>query len=445
MSTPCPNRAVRGRVTTIPPISASRTVLSKLVERLRQLRRDERGNIMLIVAAVFPLLIGAAGLAVDGTQWMMQKRHIQAAADQAAIAGVYGLIQNQDMQNAVSDSLAKGGAVPANASIQAEQSPSPYEKDPFAVAVHVSAPASLFFTSMFLKTPPIITANSTASAVKNGDFCAFALGEVEDESGVVIRPNSDVEMECGVATNASAAKALQADGSSKLEAPRVFAKGGIDGRAAIKESNVRAHTLAQEDPLQGTDPPLVPNTGCPNVTINPDSGGETTFEPGCYGAMYLNGKVRLQDGEYILNRGDFVVGPQGHVSCDACTIFLTSETAATDATSIGKVNISSTATVKMNATRQGPNSGILFYQDRHAARDLPGQENRIGGSSFSKLSGILYFPSETIYLDGNMGADLQCSRLLARRLVFSGRVYISKNCDGGDKMIFEGTEVRLLS
>jgi hypothetical protein len=412
---------------------------------MHKLRRDEHGNVALIVAAVFPLLIGAAGLAVDGTQWMMQKREIQAAADKAAIAGVYGLIQNQDMQDAVSDSLAHGGAVPANASIQAQQSPEPYEKDPFAVAVHVTVPAHLFFTSMFMSRAPIITADSTASTVKNGEFCAFALGAMDD-SGVVIRPNSAVQMDCGIATNSSSAKAaLQADGSSSLEAPRVAAYGGIDGKDAIHHSNVRAHALQQEDPYEDTAPPLVPNTGCPNVTINPDSGGETALDPGCYANMMLNGNVRLQDGEYILNRGNFVVGPQGHVSCEACTIFLTSETAATDGSSIGKVVISSDATVKMNATREGPNAGLLFYQDRRASRDLPGDENRIGGSSFSKLNGVLYFPSETLYLDGNMNADLQCTRLLAKRLVFAGRVYISNKCDGGGKMIFEGTEVRLLS
>ena len=57
--------------------------------------------------------------------------------------------------------------------------------------------------------------------------------------------------------------------------------------------------------------------------------------------------------------------------------------------------MSSTATVKMGATREGPDAGILFYQDRHAARDLPGDENRIGGNSFSKLEGLLYFPTQT--------------------------------------------------
>src|SRR5205823_15106047 len=166
-------------------------------------------------------------------------------------------------------------------------------------------------------------------------------GEMDD-SGVVIRPNSDVQMDCGIATNSTSAKAaLQADGSSNLQAPRVVAYGGIDGKDAIHHSNVRAHGLQQEDPFEDTAPPLVPNTGCPNVKSNPDSGGETVLDPGCYANMTLNGNVRLQDGEYILNRGNFVVGPQGHVSCDACTIFLTSEAAATDGGSIGKVVISS--------------------------------------------------------------------------------------------------------
>jgi hypothetical protein len=98
----------------------------------------------------------------------------------------------------------------------------------------------------------------------------------------------------------------------------------------------------------------------------------------------------------------------------------------------------------MNATREGPNAGILFYQDRHAASDLPGDENRLGGSSFSKLNGLIYFPSETVYVDGNMSPNLQCTRFIARRLVFAGHVYIGEKCDGLDKVTFAVTEVRLI-
>ena len=409
-----------------------------------RLRRNERGNVALIVAAVFPLLLGAAGLAVDGTQWILQKRQIQAAADSAAMAGVYSLIANSDMQNAVIRSIGQTGTVPDNASIQALQGPAGHEADPFAVQVHIAVPARMYFASMFMKAPLVINAESTASVVENGQFCAFTLGSASEEPGVVLRPNSDVEADCGVTINSPSNQAVVSEGGSTLKALALRAFGNFADITAVRKSGMRAHALKQDDPLEGTDPPPVPNTGCPNTTVNPGE-DEVALEPGCYGFMQLNGNVRLQDGEYILNRGDFIVGPKAHVACSACTIFLTSETAATDPRTIGKVKMSSDATVKMSASRQGPNAGILFYQDRNAARDLPGDENRLGGNSFSKLDGLIYFPSETVYVDGNNAPDVTCTRFIAKRLVFAGRVYIGQSCDGLDKVTFAATEVRLIA
>ena len=419
-------------------------MLKAFGRHFRALFSDQRGNIAMIVAAAFPLIIGGAGLAVDGTEWVLQKRSVQGAADGAAVAGVYSLIAGGDLANAVNTSLVHSGSIPDDASIQAVQNPPDHETDPFSVKVTLAVPAHMTFASMFMKHPWAITAQATASVVKNGRYCAFALGDMGDDAGVVLRPNTDVQVDCGVTTNSSSKRAIAAEGSSTIQAQALRSFGSIGDWGAVRKSGTREHSLMQDDPLEGTDPPLVPNTGCPNITVNPDS-SELKLEPGCYATMNLNGPVRLQDGEYILNRGNFIVGPHGHVECDACTIFLTSETAATDPGSIGKVKISSDGTVKMNATREGPNAGILFYQDRHAASDLPGDENRIGGSSFSKLTGLVYFPSETVYIDGNMTPDVQCSRFIARRLVFAGHVYIGENCDGLDKVTFAVTEVRLVS
>ena len=423
------------------------TVLIKLTGRiLRQLRRilpDQRGNVAMVVAAVFPLLLAAAGLAVDGVEWVMQKRQIQAAADGAAMAGVYGLIASEDLDNTVNRSINQTVTVPGTASIQAIQRPPGRDSDPFAVNVKIAAPAYMTFSRMFMKHPTVISAEATATVVKNGHYCAFALGAMDDEPGLVLRPDSDVQADCGVTTNATSKRSLEAQGASTIEAKALRSYSSLgDFKAAIK-SGIREHALLQDDPLGDTDPPLVPNTGCANVTINPDA-QETALDPGCYGNMNLNGPVRLQNGEYILNRGTFIVGEHGHVECDACTIFLTSDSAATEPGSIGKVKIASDATVKMSATREGPDAGILFYQDRHAATDLPGDENRLGGGNFSKLNGLIYFPSQTVYVDGNMRPDVQCTRFIARRLVFAGHVYIAENCDGLDKVTFAATEVRLI-
>src|SRR6478735_4165894 len=149
---------------------------------LKRLLPDQRGNIALIVAAVFPLIIGAAGLAVDGTEWVVQKRAVQAAADSAAMAGVYGLIAGQEMEESVNRSVMKSGAIPDNASIQALQGPPGREDDPFAVKVHIDTAAHMTFSSMFLSKRPVISAEATATVVKNGQFCAFALDTVSDEA-----------------------------------------------------------------------------------------------------------------------------------------------------------------------------------------------------------------------------------------------------------------------
>ncbi len=97
------------------------------------------------------------------------------------------------------------------------------------------------------------------------------------------------------------------------------------------------------------------------------NGGRVVLEPGCYGNLLIDGPVFLNAGEYILNRGNLVVGGSAELTCTSCTIFLTSEQAGTDPWSIGKVQIDPKAKVKMAAPTQGPNAGLLIFQDRRAA------------------------------------------------------------------------------
>jgi hypothetical protein len=415
--------------------------LAKAKAWIARLLRDERGNVLAMTAVALPLIIASAGLAVDTAQWVFAKRNLQAAADSAAIAGVYGLIQNGDMETAVDRSLAARRDLDPKRSASAEQSPQGHKDDPFAVRVRLAAPAGLNFSSFFLSKPPTIAAEAIATVVENGEYCAFAIGG-DSETGLRIEPASSVEMECGIATNSSSSEAIKVDGSATLLAERTSAFGGI--AAERLKSRVRSYGLRQKDPLADTEPPLVPDTGCPNMTVNAGPGGRVTIEPGCYGNMVLDGPVQLLDGEYILNRGSLLVGPTAEVRCKACTIFLTSDSAAADPGSIGKVRIHHHAKVQLSAPTQGPNSGILIYQDRHASGDKDRGENIIAGSSFSKLEGLIYFPSETLRVDAQMAPDIQCARFIGRRLVFQGRVLIARGCSASKVMNFSGTDVRLV-
>ena len=413
---------------------------------LQNLLSDESGNVIALTAVGIPLLLGCAGLAVDTIQWVSAKRELQSAADSAAIAGVYGLIQAGEMELAVDKSLASNPKLDPHRAVYAERSPDPRKDDPFAVRVNISAPAQMTFTSLFLRQPPTINVEATATVVENGEFCAFALG-TDDEANIRFESSASVEMDCGIATNSSSPKAVKADGSASIQADNIVAFGGIEAEG-IKSSRVRSYGVRQKDPLADRDPPLVPNTGCPNVTVNEDAarmnGGPLTLEPGCYGNMVLKGPVFLADGEYILNRGNFLVGETAEVTCKSCTIFLTSEQAATDPWSIGKVQIESTAKVKMAAPEQGPNAGLLFFQDRRAALAQDEIDNIISGNGFSELKGLIYFPSQVIRIEGDRTPDFQCARFIGRRLIVQGRVMIASGCSGSSVMNFKGTEVRLI-
>ncbi|NUT00712.1 MAG: hypothetical protein HOP96_07035, partial [Sphingomonas sp.] len=183
------------------------------IATIRALLSDERGNVLALTAIGIPLVLGCAALAVDTIQWAYAKRELQAAADAAAIAGVYGLIQTGDMENAVDKSLAANAKLDSRRAVTAEQSPAAYPDVPFAVKVQITSPSSMTFTRLFLRRAPIITAEATATVVEHGEFCAFAIGS-DEETGLQIETSAQIEADCGLATNAASAKAIQADGSA---------------------------------------------------------------------------------------------------------------------------------------------------------------------------------------------------------------------------------------
>ena len=96
-------------------------MVRRLAAIFRSLITDERGNVLAMTAVGLPLLLGCAGLAVDTIQWVSAKRELQSAADAAAIAGVYGLIQTGEMEQAVDASIASNRNLHPHRAVLAER------------------------------------------------------------------------------------------------------------------------------------------------------------------------------------------------------------------------------------------------------------------------------------------------------------------------------------
>ena len=411
--------------------------------RTRRLSTDQRGNVLAFTAISLPLVFGAVGLAVDTTQWIVTKRQMQQVADSAALVGSYTALRGGDIDYSVDRDISTRRGEFVGLTTSATLSPEDRPGDPYAVAVRLSVPAPLSFAGMFLSKPLTISVTATATMIETDDFCAFALGS-STEAGIEIAPDTRLEADCGLATNSAAEAAIIGDATSQVAAKKLFAFGGIN-LAAQEGTRVRARALEQDDPLADIDPPSVPNTGCPNITINGEGAGYTSIKPGCFGNLVINGKATLEAGNYVLNRGNIVFGPTADVTCKGCSFFLTSDSVDTTPGSVGRARIDPAATVTLSAPTDGPYAGVLMYQDPRAAPEVKGEENVIAANSRSKLDGILYFPTQTLKVDGSAAPDLGCARLIGRRLVLQGRLVIAKGCatDTG-LIVLKGAEVRLI-
>ena len=67
-------------------IGTYRRLAGQLLPMWRRLRASTSGNVMLLSAISMPVLVGMAGLAIEGGNWYQIKRSMQNAADSAAVA-----------------------------------------------------------------------------------------------------------------------------------------------------------------------------------------------------------------------------------------------------------------------------------------------------------------------------------------------------------------------
>src|ERR1700751_3014260 len=147
---------------------------------LARLLKDRRGNALLMIGLMLPLLVGVAGLATDTIEGALWKRQLQRAADSAAFAGVYAKSMSNDASAAVSTDLSNDNQVQNQSGIGL-LSGYPAVSYPtsalwgYGVKVDLAIQQRLSFSSLFMATPPRILASATAALVDQGDYCVIAL------------------------------------------------------------------------------------------------------------------------------------------------------------------------------------------------------------------------------------------------------------------------------
>src|SRR4051794_39307512 len=250
------------------PNSGNRSMISFL----HKLWRNKRGNALVLAGAALPLLIGSAGLASDTIQWALWKREIQRAADSAALAGVYAIVQGKSVGtcsditgatyvNPVAYDLKKNSHVSSITPTCTMPAPAgAFASDPDAVRVDLSVQKQLSFSGLFMTAAPTISASATATIVPSGKYCAISLINTAS-TGISAGGNATVNLGCGMITNSVSMDAAVAFGSSSVTASPVAAVGGIDASDNWGTGTVlQPFTIAAEDPFASVNPPTP--SGC---------------------------------------------------------------------------------------------------------------------------------------------------------------------------------------
>lgn len=413
-----------------------------MIKAMKALLNDKRGNVLVIVGASMPLLIGAAGLATDTIQWSLWKRQLQRAADSAAIAGVYALQGGATAATAVSNDLVhtqNTGYTLLSSPVVSHPTVTGFQ---YVTKVDLELQKKLSFSSFFMATPPVIRASATAGSTPGGDYCVVAL-ETAPTNGIYATGSAYLDLGCGMITNATDVnEAAFAHGSSTVIASPIAAVGGINTTSRNWASGTEfiPYTSAMVDPFAGVNanPPASCNGGSINVNSNRTrSISYDSSDPSnnCFTDINIKGTATFAPGTYYISGGDFDLGSQAEVYANNGVTFVLTNVSSSSSATIGSIDMNGGAEIQIEAPNTGDYAGIAFYQDRRASDSGSGgaanSPNKINGGSSSKYEGAIYLPNQQVTYNGNSSADVKCMQLVAKRVYFSGNANISNTCPPG--------------
>jgi hypothetical protein len=158
-----------------------------------------------------------------------------------------------------------------------------------------------------------------------------------------------------------------------------------------------------------------PLTDGVDITTMRDASGN---QANCFTSLSVGSNRSLTipstwNGPLYINGGN--VNLQGAFTCASCSIVLTNKDTSPTAT-IGTWSSNAQATNNITAPTSGTFNGIAVYQDRRAT----GNTDQINGGSGNVISGVVYFPSDTLWLNGTGEAVSLCSMFVAKNLKFNG-------------------------
>lgn len=384
------------------------------------LNHDQRGAVAMMVALLFPALMGFGALAVDIANSRAIQAQLQTAADAAALAASQQLPDTAAATAAALDLASRNvpisyGTVlrstditygtydPTTKTFTAGGTP------PTAVQLNVSrstatgnAPPTILAGVLGLRSANIVTTSMVYRSSIPPDYCVIVLDPNSvsafgaSGAGTFSVPN------CGVQVNSGHNKAASAGNGTSVSAKKFCIVGGYSG--SFSPAPVTG-CAALADPLASIAEPTAPNGGTCYLGSTPQP--NQTY---C-GTITLSSAVSLPAGLYYFKGASLSIGSGASISGTGVTWFF-------DSTS--SLNFAANGTVSMTAPSSGTYKGISIFQSRSATTNNTAIQ-LTGGANFT-LDGTIYTPKADLQLTGNstMSVNSKSGYVVTNKLSYTG-------------------------
>ena len=286
-----------------------------------RMHKDERGQMLVISALSFALLLAFTGLAVDVGMMFAIKRKAQAAADAAAIAAALEA-QNGGSGSCSTEACAAQNAATLNGVPNASSNvtlntgsniSSSYHNSAGYIQAVVHIPVHTVFMGIFNNSTIPVSASAIAGLVPS-KACIYVLDPTDADS-LWIKGSSDINTpNCGIQVNSNSSSAFCDQGSASIEAPYIHVVGQQGSGGSCDKSPgspVSTGVASAGDPLNGMTGPnpssdctgsntvtaatIVAATTIPSstVTTNGTTASVTCFNVAGGGPTTISGGVKL--------------------------------------------------------------------------------------------------------------------------------------------------------
>ena len=388
-------------------------LLKQIARHLRHFSLSQGGQAAVMLALSLPVLLGGVGVATDFSLYSMKKTTLQAAADQAAIAGARELsLARQDNETIAATAATIVRAYVNNDSLNLKVKTEVMNEDN-KVKVGVSEIWTPFFAHFIDSGVTPISAEATAGLFGESKLCVLALSPTGTGAVSMIDQSSLDAQGCTVYSNSSHASSVYMGGSASIEAQHMCTVGGVTDNGSLNAGKVVTDCPALADPLKSRTGLKV---GACQFTKLIYLTGKHELQPGVYcGGLTIAGDAVVTlspNGEYIIKDGPLVVTDKATLQGEDVGIYFTGI--------FGVLNFMKNATIDLSGRETGPMAGMLLFDDPSIKSLL--RVHNISATNARNLTGTIYLPNANLLVDpaATVGEDSAYTAIVVRRLIVQG-------------------------